>query len=342
MKAVIFEKHGGREVLEFRTYAPPPAPGPGEALVKVEATSLNRVDTVIRAGYPGLALPLPHIPGGDIAGVVESLGEGADASLAGKRVVAYPLISCGKCALCAEGKPNLCFGWQFLGMHTQGGYAEFAAIPSCNLFEIPDGVSFEDAACLPVAGMTAYHALVTVGGIEPGMTVLIWGASGGLGTFAVQIAKSIGAKVIAICSTDEKARALGIIGADKIILRTESDVSEEAKRYAPAGVDLAIDFVGPATFDTSLKLLKRGGKMLICGILTGRETNFQMHYAYLNHLSVCGLYLGTRDDFDAILKMTGEGRVKPHIHTSLPLAEAAEAHRLMEEGLLIGKVVIKP
>lgn len=342
MKAVIFEKHGGRDVLEFRTDTAVPSPGPGEALVRVEATSLNRVDTVIRAGYPGLTLPLPHIPGGDIAGVVESLGDGADASFKGKRVVAYPLIACGKCALCAEGKPNLCLGWQFLGMHTQGGYAEYAAIPAGNLFDIPGGVSFEEAACLPVAGMTAYHGLVTVGGIEPGMTVLIWGASGGLGTFAVQIAKSKGAKVIAVCSTGEKARTIGLIGADRVILRTESDVAEEVRKFAPAGVDVAVDFVGPATFDTTLKLLKRGGSMLICGILTGRETNFHMHYAYLNHLSVRGLYLGTREDFKAVLEMAGSGAIKPHIFTSLPLAEAAEAHRLMEEGVLIGKVVIKP
>ena len=338
----MFEKHGGREVLEYRTDFGEPKPGAGEALVKVEATSLNRVDVVIRGGYPGLSLPLPHVPGGDVAGVVVETGAGVDPALNGKHVVAYPLIACRGCALCAEGKPNLCLNWRFIGMHTFGGYAEYCAIPASNLVPIPRGVSFEEAACLPVAGLTAYHGLAAVGEIEPGETVLVWGASGGLGTFAVQIAKANGAKVVAVCGSADKARALGIIGADAVVVRTESDVASEVRKFAPHGVDIALDFVGPATFDTSLTLLKRGGRMLICGILTGRETNFQLHYAYLNHLSVRGLYLGTRADFDALLGLVEAGRVKPHIHSALPLAEAAAAHRLMEDCELIGKVILKP
>ncbi len=339
---MIIPKHGGRDVLTYVTDFEAPEPDRGEVIVKVGATGVNRIDLLVRGGYPGVEIPLPHIPGGDIAGVIEKTGEGVEGIEPGMRVVVYPVISCGVCALCREQKQNLCLGWRYFGLHVHGGYAEYVAVPADNLVPLPEGISFEEAVEIPVAGLTAYHALKSVGNLKPGETFFIWGGSGGMGTIAIQIAKHLGATVIATANSDEKLEAMKKLGADHVFNRETDDIPEEVKKIAPAGIDLAIDYVGPETFPKSFNMLKKGGTLLLCGIITGRETQLSIHMTYLRHISIRGLYLGTLDEMKELTELVASGAVKPTISAVLPLADAAEAHRRMESGEHFGKLVLMP
>jgi len=339
MKAVVMPQHGGRETLQYISDSPDPKPGKGEVLVKVAATGINNVDLVNRRGYPGITIPLPHILGSDIAGTVEKLGAEVTGITLGARVVVYPLIGCGKCQLCRDGRPNICLNWRFIGLHLDGGYAEYVTVPADNL--IPLTMSFHEAVSIPVAGLTAYHALKTVGELKPGQIFFIWGGAGGLGTMAIQIAKNLGAKVIATGSTQKKLDVIRKLGADLALNRLTDDIPAQVKKYAPDGVDLILDYVGPATFSTSFSMLRKGGTLLLCGIITGRETNFSIHQTYLRHLSIKGLYMGTKAEMVELLRLVEEKKVTPHIENVLDLREASEGHRLMESGESIGKIVLK-
>ena len=339
MKAVVMPQHGGRETLQYISDSPDPKPGKGEVLVKVAATGINNVDLVNRRGYPGITIPMPHILGSDIAGTVEKLGAEVTGITLGARVVVYPLIGCGKCQLCRDGRPNICLNWRFIGLHLDGGYAEYVTVPADNL--IPLTMSFHEAVSIPVAGLTAYHALKTVGELKPGQIFFIWGGAGGLGTMAIQIAKNLGAKVIATGSTQKKLDVIRKLGADLALNRLTDDIPAQVKKYAPDGVDLILDYVGPATFSTSFSMLRKGGTLLLCGIITGRETNFSIHQTYLRHLSIKGLYMGTKAEMVELLRLVEEKKVTPHIENVLDLREASEGHRLMESGESIGKIVLK-
>jgi NADPH:quinone reductase-like Zn-dependent oxidoreductase len=341
MRAVIIPRHGGPDVLEYREDFPPPQPGPGEALVRVHATGVNQIDRVVRLGYPGVAMPLPHVCGGDIAGVVAALGPDTPGPDPGTRVVVYPLLPCYDCALCAAGRLNLCQRWRYFGLHVQGGYAEYVAVPQYNLVPLPDSVSFADAVTLPVAGLTAWHALRTVGALQPGQTFFIWGGTGALGMLAIQLARQLGASVVATGGSPAKLEAMRAVGADCVIDRHTEDVPTRVLEFAPAGVDLALDYVGPETFNTTLGLLKKGGALLLCGMLTGRETTFNIHQAYMKHISVKGLYLGQKDELATLVDWLAGGRIRAAIDSVLPLSEARAAHTKLETGDYCGKIVLR-
>jgi len=342
MRAIVINSHGDRDVLTYTTDFPTPKPAAGEVLIKVAATGLNQVDLVVRRGYPGIVIPFPHIPGGDITGTIAEVGEGVDKGMVGRRIVAYPLIACGHCQLCKDGRPNLCLNWKYFGLHLRGGYAEYVCIPAENAFTLPDSISWEQAISLPVAGLTAYHGLKNVGELKPGQTFFIWGGTGGLGTIAIQIAKQLGATVIATGGTAEKLEVMKSLGADYVFNRKSDDVQAEVMKLCPAGADLIMDYVGPETFPKSFQMVKKGGTILLCGIITGREVSpFSLHMTYLRHLSVKGLYLGTKEEFAELIALTASGKIKPLIHDVLPLSEAKEAHRRLEAGEMIGKIVLK-
>ena len=342
MKAITIPQHGGREVLTLINDYPTPSAGEGEVLVKVEATGLNRVDILVRQGYPGIEIELPHIPGGDIAGTVAETGSGVDSLDSSARVLVYPLISCGECLLCLEGKRNLCLSWKYIGMHLKGGYAEYAVVPAENIVPIPDSVSYEDAIACSIAGLTAYHGIKTVGELKEGQSFFIWGGAGGLGTLAIQIAKHLGATVYATANSEEKLNIMKELGVDYAFNRLEDDVPAQIRKTAPAGLDLIMDYVGPATFTTSWELLKKGGTMLLCGILTGRETNLNIQFTYLRHLSIKGTNLGTIEEMKELLALVADGKIKPYIGETFPLEDAAKAQEMMEENRHIGKLILKP
>lgn len=342
MNAIALYEHGGTDKLVYTTDFPVPTIGPDEVLIEVKATAVNRVDLVVRAGYPGIQVPMPHVLGGDIAGTVAELGAAVKGFSIGQRVTTWPLIACGKCALCAEGKENLCLNWKYFGLHRHGGYAQFVAAPAASLLALPESVTFEEATALGVAGLTAYHAVTSVGQLKRGQSFFIWGGSGGVGTIAIQLAKMTGATVVATAGKDDKLAVLRTLGADHVFNHSTEDVAARLKELFPAGVDLIIDYVGPATFPKSFDLLKKGGTMLLCGILTGRETTFSIHQTYLRHLSVKGLYLGTKAEMQELLALAADRAVKPVIGSTLPLREAAAAHTVMAKGEHLGKIVLKP
>ena len=342
MKAITIPKHGGREVLTIVDDYPIPSAGEGEVLVKVEATGLNRVDILVRQGYPGIEIELPHIPGGDIAGTVAETGSGVDSVDSSARVLVYPLVSCGECLLCLEGKRNLCLNWKYMGMHLKGGYAEYAVVPADNIVPIPDSVTYEDAIACSIAGLTAYHGIKTVGELKEGQSFFIWGGAGGLGTLAIQMAKHLGATVYATANSEEKLKIMRDLGVDYAFNRLEDDVPAQIRKTAPAGLDLIMDYVGPETFTTSWELLKKGGTMLLCGILTGRETNLNIQFTYLRHLSIKGTNLGTMEEMKELLALVADEKLKPYIGGTFPLEDAAKAQEMMEENRHIGKLILKP
>ena len=344
MKAVILNENGGLDKLIYRDGFPEPGLKPGEVLVNVKATTINRADLVIRNGYPGLTLKFPHILGGDIAGVVVKTGSGVNNFRSGDRVVSWSLAVEADDEWVRKGTAALSPSWQYFGMHRHGSYAEFTAVPESSLIRLPDNVSFEDAACLPVAGLTAYHAIHTVSNLQKGDTFFIWGGTSGLGIIAVQLAKSIGAEIFATAGYEHKLEYLRSMGVDHIFNHRSDTVIEDEvlKLTGGKGIDVILDYVGPEAFPKNFRMVKKGGKILFCGILTGREAMVSLHQTYLRHISLLGMYLGEKHELESLVKLVSEGKVKPHIGETLPLKDAAKGHQLIAEGKVIGKVVLIP
>lgn len=341
MKAVIIDQHGDSDVLTYVEDFPKPKLEVNEVLLKVGATSLNRIDTVVRKGYPGLQIPMPHILGGDIAGTIVEIGKNVEGFLIGDRVVVYPVYLPENRDPRFGEMEHLNDGWQFFGMQRKGAYCEYIAVPAENLFKLSDSISFETAASMPIAGLTAYHAVHSVTEIKRDDFFFIWGGAGGLASYAIQMAKLKGAKVISTVGKDEKKQDVLNFGADYVFNHHTDDVPTLVKEIAPKGVDVIIDYVGPATFDKSFSMLRKNGTIIFCGILTGTETKLSIHQTYFRHLNLRGIYLGSKPEFASFLKLVGEGAVKSHIHKVFNLKDAAEAHKLLESGNYAGKIVLK-
>ena len=343
MRAIVINDHGDADVLEYRTDMPDPQLHSGEALVRVEATSLNRIDLFVRGGYPGMTFDFPHVPGADVAGTVVEVAPDVTEFADGDRVVAWPLVACGDCVLCRKGRRGLCVNWQYVGLHRHGSYADYVRIPTDSLIRLPDNVSYDTAATLPVAGLTAYHALTSVGGLAPGETALVWGGSGGLGTFAVQIARHLGARAIATVGGEAKRAKLEALGADLILNHHEDDVAAAVRDFtAGLGVELVLDSVGAQTFPIGFGLLQKGGRLLLCGKMTGMDVELSLHQTYLRHLSIHGLYLGEKPEMEALLRLVADGAIAPVVDRAYPLEQAADAQRALQAGERFGKLVLNP
>lgn len=341
MKAIIINKHGGKDVLEYVTDMPIPTIKVNEVLVKVGATSLNRIDTVVRNGYPGLNIPLPHILGGDIAGTITELGANVNGFNINDRVVVYPVYLPEIRDDKYENLEHLNDGWHFFGMQRKGAYCEYIAVPAENLFKLSEDVSFEEAAALPIAGLTAYHAVNGIVELKKGDFFFIWGGSGGLASFAIQMAKLKGATVIATVGKNEKKQAVCEFGADYVFNHYEDDIVSEIKKIAPKGLDVIIDYVGPATFDRSFAMLRKNGHIIFCGIISGTETKLSIHQTYFRHLNLHGIYLGSKNEFAEFLNLVNLGKIKAKIHKIFSLKDAKKAHDLLESGDYSGKIVLK-
>src|SRR5437016_3352654 len=269
MKAVVFEKHGGPEVLEY-TEVPEPKAGPGEVLIEVKATSINHVDIFLRRGMPGVKVPLPKIAGSDASGIVRELGADVTGLKAGDRVTINPGISCGHCEFCAAGFGSQCATYGMVGEHTDGAYAELLKVPAHVVLPIPDAISFEQAAAAPLVFLTAWGMLVGKGNIRPGEDVLILGAGAGVGTAAIQIAKLVGCRVIVTASSDEKLEKAKALGADILINYKKEEFDKRIRDItARRGVDVVVDYIGNDTWVQSLRSARKGGRVLTCGATTG-------------------------------------------------------------------------
>jgi NADPH:quinone reductase-like Zn-dependent oxidoreductase len=340
MRAALFRRHGGPEVMEVGE-VPAPVPGPGEVLVRVRAAALNHFDLWLRQGLPALRVPLPHVPGGDIAGEVAGLGPGAAGVKEGDRVVVNPGLSCGRCRRCLEGEDNLCADYRMVGEHTWGGEAELVAVPAANVVPSPAGVPDAELASLPIVFLTAWQMLVDKAKVRPGETVLVLAAASGVGIAAVQVARLLGAHVIAAASSPAKLAKAAALGAESGIDYTSADLVAEVKRLtAGRGADVVVEHTGAATFPSAVRASARGGRIVTCGATAGYETPLNLRHVFWRQLSILGSTLAPKGRLYPILQLVAEGKLRAVVDRVLPLAEVAEGHRALEAREVIGKVVL--
>ena len=340
MKAIVIPKHGGPEVLQSTEIADPTA-GPNEVVVRVRACALNHLDLWVRRGLNGVTFPLPLVPGSDISGEVAFVGSLAHRVHPGDKVVLAPGVSCGQCAACAAGKDNECRKYALFGYGRNGGYAEYVLAPEANVLPMPPDLSFEEAAAVPLVFLTAWHMLVARARLLPGEEVLILGAGSGVGSAAIQIAKLMGARVIATAGSSAKLEKARDLGADEVIDHAKQKISEEVRRLTiKRGVDVVFEHVGTATWEQSILSLATGGRLVTCGTTTGFAAQLDLRYLFARQLSLLGSYMGSRAELYAVLKLVGEKRLRPVIDRIFPLAEAGQAHRRLEQREQFGKVVL--
>ncbi|MDT7541126.1 MAG: hypothetical protein QOE33_1030 [Acidobacteriota bacterium] len=342
MKAVIFRQHGGPEVLEYAD-APDPAIKANEVLVEVRACALNHLDVWARGGLPGIEIKLPHILGNDIAGVVREVGEVVDWVRVGDEVLLQPGVSCGHCFECLSGRDNLCPSYDIIGYRRDGGYAELVAAPAVNVVAKPKGLSFEEAAALPLVTVTAWHMLVTRAGLQPGEDVLIHAAGSGVGSIGIQIAKLRGARVIATAGSDEKLEKARELGADEVVNYTRTDWAKEVRRLtAKKGCEVVFEHTGAETWAGSISSLARDGRLVTCGATSGYDARTDLRQVFYRHVSLLGSFMGSKAELLEALKFVERGLIRPVIDRTLPLSEARHAHELMQDRAQFGKLVLKP
>lgn len=340
MKAVVFRTHGGPETLDY-TQVPAPIPGPGEVLVRVKACSVNHLDLWIRQGIPAYQIQLPHISGCDVAGTVEQLGPGVEDVRVGTAVFLAPGLSCFQCAWCHAGQDNLCQSYGIVGAKTDGGYAQFAKARACDLIPIPEGIPFEDAAAFPLVFLTAWHMLITRAALQPGETVLIHGAGSGIGHAAIQIAKLTGATVYTTVGSDAKLPKAKALGADDVV--NYDDVVKRVQQLTQGhGVDVVFEHVGPQTWEGSVRLIKKGGRLVTCGATSGPSVSLDLRYLFSRQLTLLGSMMGTRSELLTLTRLIGQRRLKPIVDTVYPLAEAGTAQERMLTRDLFGKLILRP
>ncbi len=334
MKAIVFDEHGPLDVLRYDDVTTP-EPGPGEARVRVEACSLNYHDVFTRRGMPGIKTPLPMIPGCDAAGTVDAVASDVDGWSGGERVLVDPV------QWTDDGRI------QMIGDTKWGAYAEYVLVDARQLIALPDEVSAVDASCLPVAYGTAHRMLFTRGQVTGDDTVFVLGASGGVGTCCVLLAKLVGAKVVAAAGSAEKCAALEELGADETVDYSTTDIAAFTKErtgslFAGGGWDVVVNFTGGDTWPKTLRMTKMGGRVLTCGATAGFDPPTDLRFIWTAEMDIRGSNGWQRDDLHALLAMVEDGRLKPVVDRVLPLSEGAEAMALLEERRFFGKVVIAP
>lgn len=340
MKAAYFAEHGGPEKIIYGD-RPDPVINAGEVLIRVRACALNFLDVWGRRGLPGITIPLPHISGCDIAGEVAECGSLVKHVTAGQRVLVSPGTSCGRCASCLAGNHSLCRSYQVIGYQCDGGYAELVKVPGANVVPIPEEKSFEEAAALPLVFLTAWHMLVTRCGIRAGDDVLVLGAGSGVGHAAIQIAKLVGARVIATAGSEEKIEKARRIGADEVINHTKQDFLEVCKKLThKRGVDIAFEHVGEATFERAVLALAAGGRLVTCGATTGYNAKIDLRHLFARQLSLLGSYMGGMGEVLTVVKHWEEGRLTPVVDSVFPLEAAGAAQQKMEHRTHFGKIVL--
>ncbi len=342
MKAIFFRQHGDADVLEYGEL-PEPKLLSNSVLVRVKAVALNHLDIFVRKGWPGLSLEFPHVPGSDVAGVVERVGSEVSDLKVGEAVLVNPGLSCGHCERCLLGEDNLCRSYKSLGEHVRGGYAELVAVPRQNILPKPSNLSFEQAACVPLTFLTAWTMLVRKAQVKPGETVLVHAAGSGVGSAGIQIAKLLGATVITTASTQEKLNRGKELGADYLINYAQTDFLKEVKKITQRRmVDVVFEHVGTDTFEKSVACLPYGGRLVTCGATTGYEAKLDLRVLFYKQISLLGSTMGSKGDVFRILELVQQGRLRPVLDRVLPLQKAAEAQRQLESRAHFGNVVLVP
>ena len=341
MRAAVFEGFGSPAVVVVKKM-PIPEPGPGEVRIKVEAAAMNHLDLWLRRGLP-IQTPMPHIGGSDIAGVVDRVGTGADDVPLGCRVVVDPSLYYDWYEAQDRGHSFDQSPFQIIGEHTQGGFAEYAVVPASNILEVPKHVGLVKAAAAGLVFVTAWRALMTRGRLKVGETVLITGASGGVGTAAIQIARRAGAKVFAVTGGVENVARTQALGADVAYDRFETAFSREVWRdTSKRGVDVVFDTVGEEIWPDCLRALSRGGRLVTAGATTGARGVTDVRLVFWKQLEILGSTMGTPAEFRRVMRLVFEGVFDPVIQEVIPLKDARRAHEILEKGSVFGKLVLVP
>jgi NADPH:quinone reductase-like Zn-dependent oxidoreductase len=341
MKAIVIAEHGGVEQLQPREVQRP-TPGPGEVAVELHAAALNHLDVWVRRGVDGVRYPLPIIPGCDGAGVVEALGAGVSDLAEGTRVLLAPGLSCAHCDACAAGRENECRHYGILGEHRDGTNAECIVVPRNNVIPIPETLSFENAAALPLAFLTAWHMSVARARIEPGNDVLVHAGASGVGSCAIQIARSLQARVITTVGSEAKADVARGLGAEHVILYRDVDFATAVRDLThKRGVDVILDHVGADTWEGNVRSLARGGRLVVCGSTSGHTVSTNLRYLFFKNLSFLGSTMGSKSELLRVLRLVERGVLRPVVDRVLPLDEVAAGHAMLENRQALGKLVLK-
>jgi len=334
VRAVRFHARGGADVLRVEE-VPEPEPGPGEVRVRVRAAALNRLDVWVRRGLP-IRMEMPHIGGADFAGVVDATGAGVASLAPGRKVVGYPVLGAP-----FDDGGRLREPVTILGEQRNGAFCEAIVLPERNLVPLPEGLSFEEAAALPVVFLTAWRMLAERAALRPGETLLVQGAASGVGTAAVQIGRLLGARVLACARTAKLDRVRGL-EPDAVIDASEEPVALRVMELTDRrGADVVFEHVGEATWKESVAAAAAGGRIVTCGATTGRFAPTDLTRVFALELSILGVTLGSREALATVLDHVAAGRLRPVIDRVLPLAECARGHELLEAGEVFGKIVLK-
>jgi NADPH:quinone reductase-like Zn-dependent oxidoreductase len=339
VKAAVFTDQGDVDVLMYKD-VDTPTPGDGEVLLRVHAAALNRLDLKAREGRPEVT-PYPHISGLDVAGEVADMGEGVSGWAVGDRAVVYPLLSCGACELCASGDQALCEEQRVFGFQTQGGFAEYVAVPAENLCRVGASVDMRSFAALPCAYLTAWRMVITVARLSRGESILIHSAGSGVGSAALQMCQHVGARAIVTASADTKLEAALQMGAARAVNYRKEDVAEAVQHETGGrGVDVVVDTVGADTWETSLRCAAKNGRVVTCGVTSGATTEMNIRYLYQRQISIHGCVMGGMSELRSILALASAGQLKPAIADVMPLRDIRAAHQALESRSLFGKIVL--
>lgn len=342
MRALTISAHGGTERLEFRTDAPRPDPREGEVRVRVHAAALNHLDLFMLAGLPGVSIAPGWVMGADATGIIDAIGDKVSSVATGDRVVINPGISDGTCEFCVAGEQSMCVRFKLLGEHLPGTLADYVVVPERNVRRIPDAISIEEAAAFTLANLTAWRMLVTRARVGPDDDVLIWGIGGGVSQAALRIAKQHGAHVWVTSGSDEKLERARQLGADETLNHRTMNVAKEIRAgTGKRGVSIVIDSVGRATWESSLRALGHGGRLVTCGGTAGPMVETDVRRLFWNQWTIMGSTMGNDAEFSAVVEQLEAGRLMPVIDSVHELENGREAFERLAAGDQFGKIVVK-
>ena len=342
MKAAYFKEHGGSDKIVYGDYKDPVADGQ-HAVVRVRACALNQVDMLLLDGRFPPPEGLPHVNGCEVAGTIEGLDKGVGLLEPGQRVVVFPGFSCGTCEFCLRGERTVCLRYGYLGAHKDGGYAELVRVPAANCLALPEAISFEAGAALPLAFLTSWHALVARAELKPGQTVLVQAAGSGVGSAAIQIARLMGARVMTTVGSDDKIAFAKSLGAEHVVNYRTQDFVEEARTWtAKRGVDLVVEHIGGETLERSTYALTRLGTLVSIGSHDTHWGRLDLRHVYSKNLRIVGTNLGSIVELRTILDYVADGRLRAVVDRAFPLKDARAAVQYVLDRKNKGKVLVIP
>jgi NADPH:quinone reductase-like Zn-dependent oxidoreductase len=342
MKALVLTATGGLQHVRVQELPEPTIQSPDQVLLRVHAIALNRLDLFVADGLPGITYRFPHVIGCDAAGTVQQVGTAVGQVRPGDRVMVNPTLSCGVCPACLEGEESLCVTMGVLGEHCSGTAAEYIVVPAENLAPVPPEMPWPQAAAFSLATLTAWRMLTTRARVRAGETVLIWGVGGGVALAGLQIARLLGARTIVTSGTDAKLETALSLGADAVLNHRRADVPAEVRKLTGGrGADIVVDSNGEESWQSSLKALRRGGRLVICGATSGPMVSLDLRRLFWHHWSILGSTLGNRREYAEIVKLAGEGKLWPVIDQVVPLDQASGALERLSQGAQVGKLVIE-